>query len=84
MEAVAKVSRGEGSMNEFGERERKLLREISTVVDHMRDLRSVNAAAHRTQLKMLDAELGSRWDAVRRFRAPRLPEEVPARQAHYD
>jgi len=83
MEAVAKVSRGEGSMNELGERERRLLRE-RTVAYHMRDLRSVNAAAHRTQLETLAADLGSRWDAVRRFRAPRLPDEVPARHAHYD
>ena len=61
------------------DRERALLREITGLADHVRDMRLAAAALNDAQIKLLTGDLQAKWDEVRALRVPRVSGEVPLR-----
>jgi hypothetical protein len=66
------------------ESERSLLRELGALSDKIRALRTHNAGEHGDQIKALEAEQRSKWDALRALRAgPVAAQPEPSRRSLY-
>ncbi|HET6616029.1 MAG TPA: hypothetical protein VFH62_09085 [Dehalococcoidia bacterium] len=63
--------------------EQRLLREISDLADRIRVLRQDRAAANGSQISALNDDMRSKWDRLRRMRAPAAEPEAPRRGGHY-
>jgi hypothetical protein len=61
------------------DRERTLLREITGLADHVRDMRLTAAALNDAQITLLTGDLQAKWDEVRALRAPPVSGELPLR-----
>lgn len=66
------------------EPERSLLRELGVLSDKIRALRTHNAGEHGAQIKALEAEQRTKWDALRALRAgPVAAQPEPSRRSLY-
>lgn len=59
--------------------ERRLLGEINTLADRLRDLRQADAVRNETEIKTMAARLRSKWDELRAMRAPPSGGNLPLR-----
>ena len=63
--------------------EQQLLREISDLADRIRVLRQNRAATNAAKIGALNDDMRSKWDRLRRMRAPAAEPESPRRGGHY-